>query len=277
MKPAKPGAENHNRRTKKLDHIFEDLKKNNEHWNERYPITEDDQVIGWCDYRVCDRLSDIKRKYIENHGKKMPKNATPVKEAVVVIKEDTTMEQLKKACDRCHARWGINAYEIDMHKDEGHIAPDGSRKLNLHAHIMFDWTNEWGETYKLNRWDMAEMQDIFAEELEMERGKSSNKKHLDAIQQKLHAEINRLAEIEALKMLTKERLQLLPKFLSELFRLIEQRKGDHELEDIFQQYSPIDLLTFYDFKEQIKKDTKKAAASKEEKNKPAPAKNPMKL
>lgn len=35
------------------------------------------------------------------------RGSTPLKEGVVVIKEDTTMEQLRHFCEVCKERWGI--------------------------------------------------------------------------------------------------------------------------------------------------------------------------
>ena len=36
------------------------------------------------------------------------RGSTPLKEGVVVIKEDTTMEQLQKFCKVCNERWGVS-------------------------------------------------------------------------------------------------------------------------------------------------------------------------
>ena len=40
------------------------------------------------------------------------RGSTPLKEGVVVIKEDTTMEQLRKFCEVCKQRWGITALQV---------------------------------------------------------------------------------------------------------------------------------------------------------------------
>ena len=47
------------------------------------------------------------------------RGSTPLKEGVVVIKEDTTMEQLQHFCEVCKERWGITALQIFIHRDEG--------------------------------------------------------------------------------------------------------------------------------------------------------------
>ena len=114
------------------------------------------------------------------------RGSTPIKEGVVVIKEDTTMEQLRNFCEVCKQRWGITALQIFIHKDEGHYINPGDTatwKPNLHAHIVWDWMNhETGKSCKLNEKAMSEMQTVLAECLEMERGTSkklTGKEHLE--------------------------------------------------------------------------------------------------
>lgn len=114
------------------------------------------------------------------------RGSTPLKEGVVVIKEDTTMKQLQKFCEVCKQRWGITALQIFIHRDEGHYINPGNTatwKPNLHAHIVWDWMNhDTGKSCKLDEKAMSEMQTLLAECLEMERGISkeiTGKKHLE--------------------------------------------------------------------------------------------------
>ena len=114
------------------------------------------------------------------------RGSTPLKEGVVVIKDDTTMEQLQRFCEVCNKRWGITALQIFIHRDEGHYGTPGNNatwKPNLHAHIVWDWMNhETGKSCKLKEEDMSEMQTVLAECLEMERGTSkevTGKEHLE--------------------------------------------------------------------------------------------------
>ena len=125
----------------------------------------------------------------------MQAKATPIREAVVVIKSETTMEDLKKLSDAYRQRFGIDTFQIAIHKDEGY--PKGEWKPNQHAHLVFDWTNqETGKSLKLNRQDMVEMQTITAEVLQMDRGVSSDKQHLTAQQYKSFAEEAKLKQLE---------------------------------------------------------------------------------
>lgn len=79
-------------------------------------------------------------------------------------------------------------------------------KKNLHAHIIWDWTDEHGVTRKLNKYDMIDMQTLLAETLKMERGISSDKKHLSALQFKNKAEEEKLEETHSKLQEAKEEL-----------------------------------------------------------------------
>lgn len=48
------------------------------------------------------------------------RGSTPIKEGVVVINDDTTMEQLQQFCEVCRKQWGITALQIFIHRDEGY-------------------------------------------------------------------------------------------------------------------------------------------------------------
>ena len=180
VQPVKGGSEEHNKREKELDYIRPELSHLNEYWE------KDTQT---------DRLENIKSRYLKSTGQKMQSKATPIREAVVVIKSETTMEDLKRLSDAYRQRFGIDTFQIAIHKDEGY--PKGEWKPNLHAHLVFDWTDqETGKSLKLKRQDMVEMQTITAEVLQMDRGVSSDKQHLTAQQYKSFAEEAKLRRLE---------------------------------------------------------------------------------
>lgn len=185
IQPVKSGSERHNERLKEMEHIRKDLTHLNQSWKSPdFP-------------RIDEQLAAIRADYQAAHGKRLHANATPVREAVVVIQDGTTIAQLRSACEECHRRYGIQAMQIYTHLDEGY-AHAQEWTPNRHAHIVFNWYDfEKHATYKLNKYDMMEMQSIFARHLQMERGVSSDRKHLNAIQQKNAAEEKRLAELEA--------------------------------------------------------------------------------
>lgn len=185
IRPVKGGSEAHNNRTKKLGYVREDLTPNNEHWS--------------ID-TIANRRADIEQRYRASVGQRMQKKATPIREGVVVIQEDTTMQQLQNFCARCREEFGITAFQIHTHRDEGSWLNKEQRvgwKPNSHAHIVFDFTNEQGKNCRLGREDMVRMQTILAECLGMERGVSSDVKHLSAIQYKNHVEAEKAARLKA--------------------------------------------------------------------------------
>lgn len=179
----KGGSEEHNKRTKKLDYVHHELSSQNDYWE------SDTQEA---------RLAFVTANAKAKTGRKMQAKATPIREAVVVISQETTMDDLKKLAKRFNDRFGIDVFQIAIHKDEGYRKGKDGLKLNLHAHLVADWTDhQSGKSLKLNRNDMSEMQTICAEVLGMERGKSSEKQHLSAIQYKIAAEEQRAEAIES--------------------------------------------------------------------------------
>ena len=138
---------------------------------------------------------------------------SPIREGVLLIKPDTTLEDVRRFGEECQQRWGITPLQIFLHKDEGHWlggepAPDdkesfqiGGRwfKPNYHAHIVFDWMDhDTGKSRKLNDDDMMQMQTLASDILLMERGQSkavTGKEHLernDFIIEKQKAELQRM-------------------------------------------------------------------------------------
>lgn len=178
-------AERHNLRSKELNYIRPELSYRNEQWSEM---------------NIADVLEDTREKYKQHTGQSMQKKATPIREGVVVIEDGTTLRQLQNFAERIEERFGIHTFQIYTHKDEGAGVWDGNTetwKPNYHAHMIFDWTDgETGRTRKLNKQDMAEMQTILAECIGMERGVSSDRKHLSAIQYKNMVEAEKAAQIE---------------------------------------------------------------------------------
>lgn len=172
-------SESHNKREEKLDYVYEDLSKNNESWEQS---------------KISDRLQEIKDICIEKSGRKLQKNAEPIREAVVNIKSTTTMDDLKRLTDRLKTELKIEAIQIHIHRDEG----KSRTELNHHAHIVFDWQDkEKGTTIKFNKQGLSEMQNIVSEVLDMERGVTSDKKHLKSLQFKNQQEAEKLAVLMA--------------------------------------------------------------------------------
>lgn len=202
IKPCNIGSsEAHNRRTpeylkhigKEKFYIRTDLTPQNSSWVSSLMEGKDLSTyyndIARMVKEKTGRAMQTKERTVTNKktGKtKVISGSSPLRESVVVCKPDTTVDQLRKYCDRCHESWGITALQIFIHLDEGHygIPEDKSTwKSNCHAHIVWDWMNhETGKSYKLGREDTSLMQDMVAECLDMERGtrkEETGKAHLE--------------------------------------------------------------------------------------------------
>ena len=126
-------------------------------------------------------------KFTDKKGKqRIRQGCSPIREGVVNIKPDTTMEDLLRYVKRVHERWGIRAIQIHIHKDEGHYEDTNdpaSWEPNYHAHIIWDWMDHnTGKSFKLNAEDMSAIQDLVAETLDMQRGQKKSETGIDHLE-----------------------------------------------------------------------------------------------
>lgn len=87
-------SERHNLRSKELDYIRPELTHRNEQWVE-------------CSIAEVHR--DITEKYKEATGQGLQKKATPIREGVIVISEETTIQQLQDLAEKLEERFGVHA------------------------------------------------------------------------------------------------------------------------------------------------------------------------
>lgn len=180
IKGVKPNSEIHNKRLKEYNYVRKDLTPLNESWESE---------------SISDARKRINRTYREVTGKKIQKNAVTLKEGVVNLNPYNTMEDLQALKEKLYEKFKIKTIQIHIHRDEGH-AKSKTWNQNLHAHMVFDWTNEEGKTLKLNMYDMVEIQDIVAETLRMKRGQKSDVKHLNAVAYKVQQAEKELEELQ---------------------------------------------------------------------------------
>lgn len=183
FKVVKSDSETHNFRKKTFDYIRKDLTPKNEYWMEQ---------------KIADRIQNIEAYCKEKSGRKLQKNAMPVREAVVVIKENTTMLELQNLAKRLEKELDIRVFQIAIHKDEGHTDKDTKEwKPNYHAHLVADWQDlKTGKTLKHRSFHYSKMQDLTAECLNMERGISGSKGRLEAIEFKIQQKEEDLKVLE---------------------------------------------------------------------------------
>lgn len=175
-------SELHNTRAKALDYVRPELSSQN---------------AQWVNESIAGALSRIQAEYQKNVGQRMQAKASPIKEGVIVLDPNESnkvlMSRLQDFSSRIKEKFGIKTIQTYIHRDEGHIDEKGEWKENCHAHMVFDWTNDKGKSLRLNsKVDFPQIQTILAECLHMERGESSDVKHLNSIQYKLQEEQKRL-------------------------------------------------------------------------------------
>lgn len=181
FKAAKSNSKAHNEREYDLDYAYSDLSSNNEMWKADEIETRKKEI-----QKLCKDLS----------GRKMQKNATPIREAVVNLNSTHTMDDLKELANKLQEQKGIECFQIFIHRDEGKSRED----LNYHAHMLFDWQDkETGKMKRLNKIDMSQIQDLVSETLHMERGElrvNSNRQRLEPIEYKRQQEELKLQELQ---------------------------------------------------------------------------------
>ncbi|WP_336686509.1 hypothetical protein [Chryseobacterium bernardetii] len=195
FKAVKSDSETHNFRKKTFDYIRKDLTPNNEYWLEQ---------------KISIRMQNIEAYCKAKSGRKLQKNAMPIREAVVVIKENTTMLELQNLAKRLEDELKIRVFQIAIHKDEGHTDKETKEwKPNFHAHLVADWQDlETGKTLKHQSYHYSKMQDLTAECLNMERGISGSRGRLEAIEFKIQKKEEDLKVLEEMYNKMKSEMSL---------------------------------------------------------------------
>lgn len=166
VRAATPGSESHNQRKKELSYVRSDLT----HLNSSFKVCS-----------IAERRKEISLKYQKTTGQKMQAISKPIREGVLLLDKKHNVEDLRKLGEKLEKEFGIKTIQAYVHKDEGHYDKDnGEWKPNLHGHMVLDWTQENGKAIRLNRQDLSKMQTIVAKELGMERGVSSDKRHIES-------------------------------------------------------------------------------------------------
>lgn len=161
-------------------------------------------------------------------------------EAVVNLNAGHNLADVQRLATRLEQEFGFRAVQIAVHRDEGHIAESGKKEKNYHAHIVMCNLTPDGKTIQrtLGRSGMKRIQDITAEELGMERGKSADitgAKHVD------HREYKFIKQTEA--EYEREILELRNRALNAEKIALEAQKGLSEAQStILAQSSVIEQL-----------------------------------
>lgn len=187
-----------------LNYIHSERTQRNESWHKEYQSNGHPKTLR-------NYLADTKRIVKEKTGRAMQKKAEDnvIGEAVVVIDEQTTMEDLQKLGKAMEQRYGWTCVQIHIHRDEGYLGERTEEmkhregKYNLHAHMFFVTTNlATGKSWKRQRGEGSVMQDITAQTLDLTRGvkkseqKTAVKETLNVIEYKAMQEEIRLQTLK---------------------------------------------------------------------------------
>lgn len=155
-----------------LNYIHSERTAMNESWHREYQANGHPKTLR-------NYLADTKKIVKAKTGRAMQKRAEDnvIGEAVVVIDEQTTMEDLQKLGKAMEERYGWTCVQIHIHRDEGYLGERTEEmkhregKYNLHAHMFFITTNlATGKSWKRQRGEGSVMQDITAQTLDLTRG-----------------------------------------------------------------------------------------------------------
>lgn len=222
-------SEIHNTRAKELSYVFKDYSNENEHFYFPFKEKEIDFATGEKTREVFREVHYLKQYdarcrelYTEKTNQKVQEGTHFLKEAVVVIHEGTTMEELVQLAKKIEEASAIEVdvkkkvngkmiktgerqvmpgwkpLQIHIHRDEGNTDnPEGVFERNWHAHIVFDVQDkETGKSLKLAPRDMVKLQDITAEVLKMKRGERTGRVHIDSHEYKIKAQIEKIKQLE---------------------------------------------------------------------------------
>jgi surfactin synthase thioesterase subunit len=134
---------------------------------------------------------------------KAENNYSPLWEGVINLPEPSSEFPAEKQkdmvlewCKRYEEMTGHQVLRADLHLDEGYINDHDETKLNAHAHVMCDRTDEKGRVIKLSPKQLREIQTMTAEVTQLERGENSRqsgRKHIEHQAFRYLAEKGRLA------------------------------------------------------------------------------------
>jgi hypothetical protein len=125
-------------------------------------------------------------------------------------------------CEKYEAMTGHRVLRADVHLDEGHVV-DGKAKLNAHAHIFVDRTNEKGRVITVDATKLRKVQTMTHEVTGLERGENSLKtkrKHVH------HSEYK--AVVQEAKQQVAPALAMYGRLLDQRYKAIADLKAEQE-------------------------------------------------
>lgn len=195
--------------------------------------------------------------YQKRTGQKIQSKTVTHLSAIVNFNKEHTPEDIKKLCDYLEKELDTKVIQFAMHRDEGHIAENGEKIKNYHAHIEFMGLDSLGNSIKrtLKKKELINLQTKTAEILDMQRGrnyvaeKAKRPKRLDTYEFKKAKEMEAAAKESKLLKTAFDQLLATKKDLSAAQS--EVREYLKELGATREDYAKLEKLN-RDLKEQVK-------------------------
>ena len=195
--------------------------------------------------------------YQKRTGQKIQSKTVTHLSAIVNFNKEHTPEDIKKLCDYLEKELDTKVIQFAMHRDEGHIAENGEKIKNYHAHIEFMGLDSQGNSIKrtLKKKELINLQSKTAEILGMQRGrnyvaeKAKRPKRLDTYEFKKAKEMEAAAKESKLLKTTFDQLLATKKDLAAAQS--EAREYLKELGATREDYAKLEQLN-KDLKEQVK-------------------------
>jgi len=181
----KPTSQSHNLRLREFDYVRKDLTPMNKSYGDMKPHPE--------------VINDLKEIVKDKTGRTAQAKAKFLIEGVFLFSEKHSNTDLLNVAKEFRNKFKVRVKELHIHRDEGHYEKlTNEWKPNLHAHIVIENINRnTGKSVKWNKEDLSNIQDFFAEALNMQRGIKSEKRHLNALEYKVQKEYEALLLLQS--------------------------------------------------------------------------------
>ena len=166
IQPATAHSFAHNDRSDKVTYLVDSSKENE--CSAPAPVAQ----------KALEQMIKDAEQYRKDNGQRALRADTiKAVEAVVNLNASHNLADVQRLSDKIEAEFGFRTVQIAVHRDEG----KDKQNKNYHAHIVMCNLSKEGTTIQrtLGRDGLKKLQDLTARELGMERGKSSDAKHID--------------------------------------------------------------------------------------------------
>ena len=197
---AKANCLKHDRRNEQTEKVPSYVNKNLSHLNRT--VYEDPMIEGRKS--IVPLVRQAEQLYTEKTHQKCQKSFQPFRESVLVIRPDTTDEQLMTFKGLAEKTTGWKCIGIYVHQDEGfvkskYIEGEDGFKVNYHAHVLWSCQDlTTGKAIRCDRRKLSQMQDDLAMATGMERGNRASEtgiRHRNTIQQRITSQEARLDDL----------------------------------------------------------------------------------